>query len=120
MGASALAAMLHAGALLLKLITTWDWFITLSTADYPLFTQDGKVNAMPFQLIIKLFSLFFFHSKVQCYSILQAEHDIFVVIRKSPLFCADILYALNILYALKFLPRDLNFVHYTNSTAWKK
>ncbi|CAI9773555.1 unnamed protein product [Fraxinus pennsylvanica] len=66
MGASALAAMLHASALLLKLCTTWDWFITLSTADYPLFTQD------------------------------------------------------DILYALKFLPRDLNFVHYTNSTAWKK
>ncbi|KAL2539093.1 Core-2/I-branching beta-1 [Abeliophyllum distichum] len=58
--------MLHAGALLLELSTTWDWFITLSTSDYPLFTQD------------------------------------------------------DILYALKFLPRDLNFVYYTNSTAWKK
>lgn len=41
MGGSALAALLHASALLLKLSTTWDWFIPLSAADYPLMTQDG-------------------------------------------------------------------------------
>lgn len=41
MGASALAATLHAAALLLKLSAGWDWFITLSASDYPLMTQDG-------------------------------------------------------------------------------
>ncbi|CAA2958556.1 beta-glucuronosyltransferase 14C-like [Olea europaea subsp. europaea] len=66
MGVSSLAAMIHAGALLLKLDRNWDWFTTLSTSDYPLFSQD------------------------------------------------------DILYALKFLPRDLNFVHYKNSNTWKK
>jgi hypothetical protein len=43
MGASALAATLHAAALLLKISTDWDWFITLSASDYPLMTQDGKL-----------------------------------------------------------------------------
>lgn len=42
MGASALGATLHAAALLLKISTDWDWFITLSASDYPLMTQDGK------------------------------------------------------------------------------
>lgn len=41
-GSSALAATLHAAALLLQISTDWDWFITLSAADYPLMTQDGK------------------------------------------------------------------------------
>ncbi|CAI9767122.1 unnamed protein product [Fraxinus pennsylvanica] len=49
MGVSSLAAILHAGALLLKLDRNWDWFTTLSTSDYPLFSQDGKMNAIPFQ-----------------------------------------------------------------------
>ncbi|GMY38381.1 beta-glucuronosyltransferase glcat14a [Fagus crenata] len=64
MGASALAATLHAAALLLKISTDWDWFITLSASDYPLMTQD------------------------------------------------------DLLHAFTFLPRDLNFVHYTNKTSW--
>lgn len=42
MGASGLAAMLHAAALLLKLSPDWDWFINLSSSDYPLLTQDGN------------------------------------------------------------------------------
>lgn len=41
-GASALAAMLHAAALLLRISSLWDWFFTLSSSDYPLFTQDGN------------------------------------------------------------------------------
>nr|POF03207.1 beta-glucuronosyltransferase glcat14c [Quercus suber] len=64
MGASALGATLHAAALLLKISTDWDWFITLSASDYPLMTQD------------------------------------------------------DLLHAFTFLPRDLNFVHYTNKTSW--
>jgi protein xylosyltransferase len=35
MGSSALAAILNAAALLLKLSTGWDWFINLSASDYP-------------------------------------------------------------------------------------
>ncbi|KAJ9559607.1 hypothetical protein OSB04_004767 [Centaurea solstitialis] len=60
MGGSGLAAFLHASALLLKISTNWDWFITLSASDYPLMTQD------------------------------------------------------DILHAFTMLPRDLNFVHFTN------
>ncbi|XP_076890422.1 beta-glucuronosyltransferase GlcAT14B-like [Bidens hawaiensis] len=62
MGGSGLAALLHASALLLKLSTTWDWFIPLSASDYPLFTQD------------------------------------------------------DILHAFTSLPRDLNFVHFANTS----
>ncbi|PIA33506.1 hypothetical protein AQUCO_04100146v1 [Aquilegia coerulea] len=40
MGSSNIAATLHAAAVLLKLNTGWDWFITLSSADYPLLTPD--------------------------------------------------------------------------------
>ncbi|XP_014489833.1 beta-glucuronosyltransferase GlcAT14C [Vigna radiata var. radiata] len=62
MGSSALSAPLHAAALLLKLNSEWDWFITLSASDYPLMTQD------------------------------------------------------DILHAFTFLPRYVNFIHYTNKT----
>lgn len=41
-GASALSAVLHAAALLLKIGSDWDWFIPLSASDYPLMSQDGK------------------------------------------------------------------------------
>ncbi|KAI3455730.1 hypothetical protein Pfo_012393 [Paulownia fortunei] len=66
MGASGLAAVLHAAALLLRISADWDWFIPLSTSDYPLSTQD------------------------------------------------------DILYAFSSLPRDVNFMGYTNDTAWEK
>ncbi|CAL1373945.1 unnamed protein product [Linum trigynum] len=66
MGASALAAMLHAAAVLMRLSPHWDWFVNLSPDDYPLVTPD------------------------------------------------------DLLHALNSLPRDLNFVHYTNSTDWKE
>ncbi|PON53185.1 Glycosyl transferase [Parasponia andersonii] len=47
-GSSALAASLHAAALLLKINADWDWFITLSAADYPLMTQDDLLHAFTF------------------------------------------------------------------------
>lgn len=65
-GVSALSAMLHASALLLRISPLWDWFFTLSSSDYPLFTQD------------------------------------------------------DILFALTSLPRDLNFVGFTNGTIDQK
>lgn len=43
MAASGLAAVLHAAALLLRISADWDWFIPLSTSDYPILTQDGKI-----------------------------------------------------------------------------
>jgi hypothetical protein len=43
MGSSGLAATLRAAAALLRLDSEWDWFVTLSAADYPLLTQDGKI-----------------------------------------------------------------------------
>ncbi|KAJ9168622.1 hypothetical protein P3X46_020122 [Hevea brasiliensis] len=43
-GSSALAATLHAAALLLKLNQDWDWFINLSPADYPIMSQDDILH----------------------------------------------------------------------------
>jgi len=41
-GSSALAAVLHGAAVLLRIGAHWDWLVTLSAEDYPLVTQDGK------------------------------------------------------------------------------
>jgi hypothetical protein len=41
MGSSNLATILRAAAILLKVDSGWDWFVTLSSMDYPLVTQDG-------------------------------------------------------------------------------
>jgi protein xylosyltransferase len=43
-GSSALAAVLHGAAVLLRRGPHWDWLVTLSAEDYPLVTQDGKNN----------------------------------------------------------------------------
>ncbi|KAK1302798.1 hypothetical protein QJS10_CPB12g00320 [Acorus calamus] len=45
MGSSVLASMLHAAAVMLRLGGRWDWFITLSAADYPLVSQDDLFHA---------------------------------------------------------------------------
>ena len=39
-----IAATLHGAAILLKKAKDWDWFINLSTSDYPLVTQDGEMD----------------------------------------------------------------------------
>uniref|UniRef100_A0A3B6GLH8 BGGP Beta-1-3-galactosyl-O-glycosyl-glycoprotein n=1 Tax=Triticum aestivum TaxID=4565 RepID=A0A3B6GLH8_WHEAT len=44
MGSSGLAATLRAAAALLRLDAEWDWFVTLSAADYPLLTQDDLIH----------------------------------------------------------------------------
>ncbi|CAN1829003.1 Beta-glucuronosyltransferase GlcAT14A [Linum perenne] len=41
MGASHIASILRAAAILLRLDSGWNWFIVLSAVDYPLVTQDG-------------------------------------------------------------------------------
>lgn len=41
MGSTNIAAILRAVAILLKVDSGWDWFITLSARDYPLVSQDG-------------------------------------------------------------------------------
>lgn len=45
MGASNVAASLRAAAIFLKVGGDWDWFVTLSAADYPLLTQDDLAHA---------------------------------------------------------------------------
>ncbi|XP_078446431.1 core-2/I-branching beta-1,6-N-acetylglucosaminyltransferase family protein isoform X2 [Wolffia australiana] len=45
MGSSVLAGTLHGASALLRLDRRWDWFITLSAADYPLVTQDDLLHA---------------------------------------------------------------------------
>ncbi|XP_010929352.1 beta-glucuronosyltransferase GlcAT14A isoform X2 [Elaeis guineensis] len=41
-GSSVLAATLNGAAVLLKINSDWDWFINLSSSDYPVVTQDGS------------------------------------------------------------------------------
>lgn len=43
-GPTELAATLHAAALLLREFDGWSWFINLSASDYPLMSQDGKIQ----------------------------------------------------------------------------
>ncbi|MCL7032157.1 hypothetical protein MKW94_011279 [Papaver nudicaule] len=45
MGSSNIAATLRAAAILLRVDAGWDWFITLSSNDYPLLTQDDLSHA---------------------------------------------------------------------------
>lgn len=40
-GPTMLASTLHGVAILLKKAEDWDWFINLSSSDYPLMPQDG-------------------------------------------------------------------------------
>ncbi|XP_078165724.1 beta-glucuronosyltransferase GlcAT14A-like [Carex rostrata] len=44
-GSSMVATTLHGAAVLLKLCKNWDWFINLSSLDYPLVTQDDLLDA---------------------------------------------------------------------------
>ncbi|CAM0904994.1 unnamed protein product [Alopecurus aequalis] len=44
-GSSVLAAALHGAAVLLRIGADWDWFVTLSSWDYPLVTQDDLLYA---------------------------------------------------------------------------
>ncbi|XP_015938216.1 beta-glucuronosyltransferase GlcAT14C [Arachis duranensis] len=48
MGSSSLSAPLHAAAILLRMNQHWDWFITLSSSDYPIATQDDILHAFTF------------------------------------------------------------------------
>ncbi|CAL9062314.1 unnamed protein product [Musa banksii] len=43
-GPSILSATLHGAAVLLRLSADWDWFITLSSSDYPIMTQDDLLH----------------------------------------------------------------------------
>ncbi|KAL6851465.1 hypothetical protein ACP4OV_020398 [Aristida adscensionis] len=44
-GPSAVAAVLHGAAVLLRVGAHWDWLVTLSASDYPLVTQDDLLYA---------------------------------------------------------------------------
>ncbi|XP_049388145.1 beta-glucuronosyltransferase GlcAT14B-like [Solanum stenotomum] len=47
-GSSALSATLHGASILLRLSNSWDWFINLSAADYPLVTQDDLLHILSY------------------------------------------------------------------------
>lgn len=44
MGSTHIATILRAAAILLRVDSGWDWFITLTAMDYPLITQDGNAK----------------------------------------------------------------------------
>nr|DAD36946.1 TPA_asm: hypothetical protein HUJ06_007587 [Nelumbo nucifera] len=47
-GSSAISSTLHGAAILLRFSSSWDWFINLSAADYPLVTQDDLLHILSF------------------------------------------------------------------------
>uniref|UniRef100_A0A1D1Y6F1 Xylosyltransferase 1 n=1 Tax=Anthurium amnicola TaxID=1678845 RepID=A0A1D1Y6F1_9ARAE len=47
-GSSALAAVLHGAAMLLRLGSDWGWFVNLDASDYPLVTQDDLLHLLSF------------------------------------------------------------------------
>lgn len=47
-GSSAVSSMLHGAAILLRLSSTWDWFINLSAEHYPLVTQDDLLHILSY------------------------------------------------------------------------
>ncbi|KAK9289241.1 hypothetical protein L1049_017716 [Liquidambar formosana] len=47
-GSSAISSTLRGASILLRLSSTWDWFINLSAADYPLVTQDDLLHILSF------------------------------------------------------------------------
>lgn len=59
-GPTMLATTLHAMAMLLR-TCSWDWFINLSASDYPLITQDGRVSALFFFLLIYMIFFLILH-----------------------------------------------------------
>ncbi|CAH9087758.1 unnamed protein product [Cuscuta europaea] len=47
-GSSSISSMLHGASILLRLLKSWDWFINLSSADYPLVTQDDLLHILSY------------------------------------------------------------------------
>lgn len=47
-GSSVLSATLHGVSILLRLSSSWDWFINLSVDDYPLVTQDDLLHILSY------------------------------------------------------------------------
>ncbi|KAH7416581.1 hypothetical protein KP509_14G097600 [Ceratopteris richardii] len=47
-GPTMVASTLHAAAILLKKTKNWDWFINLSSSDYPLVTQDDLLHVLSY------------------------------------------------------------------------
>ncbi|KAI5083921.1 hypothetical protein GOP47_0000090 [Adiantum capillus-veneris] len=47
-GPTMVASTLHAAAILLKKSKHWDWFINLSSSDYPLITQDDLLHVLSY------------------------------------------------------------------------
>lgn len=65
--ASGLSAVLHAAALLLRLRDDWDWFLPLSTSDYPILPQDGTLMCSFLLSMSGLVLLFFDFELLQFY-----------------------------------------------------
>ncbi|CBI33336.3 hypothetical protein VitviT2T_006886 [Vitis vinifera] len=47
-GSSSISSTLHGASILLRLSSSWDWFINLSASDYPLVTQDDLLHILSF------------------------------------------------------------------------
>ncbi|RZC69218.1 hypothetical protein C5167_032312 [Papaver somniferum] len=47
-GSSSVSSVLHTASLLLRFSSNWDWFINLSSSDYPLISQDDLLHILSF------------------------------------------------------------------------
>ncbi|MCL7035314.1 hypothetical protein MKW94_004855 [Papaver nudicaule] len=47
-GSSSISSILHTASLLLRFSSDWDWFINLSSSDYPLIPQDDLLHILSF------------------------------------------------------------------------
>lgn len=47
-GSSTISSTLHGASILLRLSSSWDWFISLHASDYPLVTQDDFLHILSF------------------------------------------------------------------------
>ncbi|VFQ72928.1 unnamed protein product [Cuscuta campestris] len=47
-GSSSISSVLHGASILLRILKSWDWFINLSSADYPLVTQDDLLHILSY------------------------------------------------------------------------
>ncbi|RLM73716.1 beta-glucuronosyltransferase GlcAT14A-like [Panicum miliaceum] len=112
-GSSALAAVLHGAAVLLRIGAHWDWLVTLSAEDYPLVTQDGEKRRFANRCD---------QSECDSLSLCRVQSDPFGVSQLKINSSSGSLRAIygDLLYAFSSVPRDLNFIDHTSDLGWKR
>lgn len=98
-GSSRISSTLHGASILLRLASSWDWFIPLNAGDYPLVTQDGNKKNFFWDFFLDL--------------------TVWVCFLIGFLLCVFVEIA-DLLHILSYLPKDLNFANHTSYIGWKE